>query len=185
MPSIGVNTVFQAAKAALGVRMDPYRAFRFHVEIDGLLAGGFTEISGLSLQTEVETVREGGLNEFEHKLPKGTKQTDITLKHGLIDIDLIWDWYRDVVNGTIERKSGSIYLLDETGVPAVCWDFYDAFPIKWDGPTLNAASNTVATETLVIAHHGIDKSKAIQVLSALRGAVSAAASFSASGSIHL
>ena len=49
----------------VGKRKDPYSGFRFQVEIDGIIAGGFTDVSGLSVQTEVDSIREGGVNDFE------------------------------------------------------------------------------------------------------------------------
>jgi phage tail-like protein len=136
----------------IGNRFDPYGAYNFLVEIDGIIEGGFSEVSGLSIQTEVETIQEGGVNDFEHKLPKGSKYTDITLKRGLTDRSL-YDWYRDVVSGTINRKSGSIKLLDHERMPVMEWRFFEAYPVKWDGPTFNAASNTVASESLVLTYH--------------------------------
>jgi len=35
------------------------------------------------------------------------------------------------------------------------WVLDGAFPVKWQGPNLNAGSNSVATETLEIAHRGL------------------------------
>ncbi|MBU3967798.1 MAG: phage tail protein [Euryarchaeota archaeon] len=139
---------------AVGNRKDPYGVFRFRVEIEGIIAGGFSEVSGLSIQTEVESIREGGVNDFEYKLPKGTKYSDITLKRGLTDWEL-YNWYMDVINGKIERKSGAIYLLDQEGKQVMDWYFFEAFPVKWEGSALNAASNTVVSETLILTHHGL------------------------------
>lgn len=136
------------------VLKDPYIGFNFIVEIDGIIAAGFTDVSGLSIQTDVETIREGGVNDYEHKLPKGTKYTDITLKRGLVDLEL-WEWYQRTVHGTIERKSGTISLLDPSGGTVLRWSFFDAFPIKWEGSALSAASNTIVSETLVLAHKGL------------------------------
>ncbi len=138
----------------VGIRKDPYSAFRFLIEIEGIIAGGFTEVSGLSIQTEVDSIREGGVNDFEYKLPKGTKYTDITLKRGLTDWEL-YNWYQDVINGIISRKSGAIYLLDNEGNQVMDWYFFEAYPVKWDMSSFNATSNTVASETLVLTHHGI------------------------------
>ncbi|MCX9025962.1 MAG: phage tail protein [Candidatus Methanoperedens sp.] len=139
---------------AVGTRKDPYSAFRFLIEIEGIIAGGFTDVSGLSIQTEVDSIREGGVNDFEYKLPRGTKYTDITLKRGLIDWEL-YNWYKDVINGIINRKSGAIYLLDHQGNQVMDWYFFEAYPVKWDVSSFNATSNTVASETLVLTHHGV------------------------------
>ena len=50
-------------------RTDPYRGFRFKLELGGIISGGFSEVSGLSVETEVESRKEGGENNFEYKLP--------------------------------------------------------------------------------------------------------------------
>lgn len=139
---------------AVGTRKDPYSSFRFLIEVEGIIAGGFTDVSGLSIQTEVDSIREGGVNDFEYKLPRGTKYTDITLKRGLIDWEL-YNWYKDVINGIINRKSGAIYLLDHQGNQVMDWYFFEAYPVKWDVSSFNATSNTVASETLVLTHHGV------------------------------
>ncbi len=138
----------------VGKREDPYSAFRFLVEIEGIIAGGFTDVSGLSVQTEVDSIREGGVNDFEYKLPRGTKYTDITLKRGLTDWEL-YNWYKDVIHGKISRKSGAIYLLDHEGNQVMDWYFFEAYPVKWEVSSFNATSNTVASETLVLTHHGV------------------------------
>ena len=78
---------------------------------------------------------------------------------------------RDVVAGKIQRKNGSIYLLDAQGIPAMWWDFSQAFPTRWLGPTFNASAGQVAFETLTLAHHGLSKSALSQSLSAVRGVV--------------
>lgn len=172
MAIVGAGAGLAVLKRATGLRLDPYGAYNFLVEIQGVIAGGFTEVSGLSIQTEVDRKTFGGANDREYTFVKGTKYTDLTLKHGLTDLDLIWSWYDDVINGKIKRQNGSIYLLDHSGLPAMWWDFYEAFPIKWDGPSFNASSSTVATETLVLSHNGLAKPKASQVVSAIRGAIS-------------
>jgi phage tail-like protein len=185
MSSLGLNAGMAFAQRALGVRFDPYAAFNFLVEIEGILAGGFTEVSGLDITTDVERFREGGMNDREHVLPKWTKQSDLILKKGQTDIDLLWNWYADVVDGIVKRKNGTIYLLDAQGIPAMWWDFIEAYPIKWTGPTLNAASNTVAFESLTVVHHGLSKPGGSQLVSAVRGVVSGALSLNVSGGFSL
>ncbi len=66
-----------AAQRLLGIRNDPYMPFNFLVEIEGLLVGGFTEVTGLTVETETEDFREGGVNEYVHKLPgrRATRST--------------------------------------------------------------------------------------------------------------
>jgi phage tail-like protein len=138
-------------------RTDPYMNFRFVIEIGNLIIAGFSELSGLQAETEVEEIREGGVNDHVHKLPKITKYPNLTLKRGITDSDVLWKWHRDVVNGKIERKCGFIILMDMEGNEKLRWQFIDAYPVKWIGPDLKADSSAVAVETLELAHSGIHK----------------------------
>lgn len=135
----------------------PYFAFRFLVEIQGLIVGGFSEVSGLQVETEVETVEEGGVNDYVHKLPKKTTYPNLVLKRGLVDSTVLWGWHQDVVNGIINRASGAVILLDLEGNETWRWLFKNAYPVKWVGPELKADSSTVAVETLELVHEGLQK----------------------------
>src|SRR5215218_6879747 len=82
-------------------RSDPYSGFRFAVEIDGLLQGGFSKVRGLNRETRVESFREGGVNDFERKLVTLTTYPPLVLDRGLADRRL-WDWHQQVVEGRIK-----------------------------------------------------------------------------------
>ncbi|MEW6181711.1 MAG: phage tail protein [Bacillota bacterium] len=140
-----------------GDRKDPYKSFRFLVEITGLVVGGFSEVSGLEVETETEEYREGGVNDCVHKLPKVTRHPNLLLKRGLTDSDALWKWYRQVVGGRVSRKSGCLILLDDTGGEKWRWTFKDAYPVKWSGPEFKGDTGTVAVEVLELAHMGIGK----------------------------
>ena len=61
MPSLGLNAAFSLVTNLLGVRLDPYQGYNFLIEIEGILAGGFSECSGLTVETEFFEFREGGV----------------------------------------------------------------------------------------------------------------------------
>jgi len=175
MTTLGFNAAFAAGSSLLGIRNDPYLSFNFLVEIEGLLVGGFSEVTGLQIETEVKDYREGGLNEYIHKLAGPTRYpANLTLKHGLIDIETLWSWHQDITQGIIERKNGTIYLLDQKRLPAMWWDFMEAYPVKWSGPDLNAGSSTVAMEAVELVHKGISKPMLSSLVSAARGIAGAA-----------
>jgi phage tail-like protein len=136
---------------------DPITAFKFLIELDGLVVGGFSEVTGISAEIEAEEYREGGVNEYIHKLPKITKYPNIILKRGLTDSDLLWKWHRETVAGKIKRKNGSIILLNYAGNEKWRWNFFQAYPVKWNGPDLKADTGAVAVEILELAHNGITK----------------------------
>ena len=143
--------------AAIGKRKDPYLSFRFGVEIGGLIVGGFSEVTGLQVETETEDYQEGGVNDFVHKLPKTSRHQNLVLKRGLTDSDILWNWHQNTLNGKIDRKNGSIVLIDIEGNETWRWEFADAYPVKWTGPDLRADSDGVAVETLELAHNGVRK----------------------------
>ena len=134
--------------------IDPYSAFNYFIELEGIIVGGFSEVSGIRIETDTYSITEGGMNAFVHKLPKSTKFSDITLKRGIANLQL-YEWYMDVVKGKIERKSGSIILQDIGKNEKITWNFFEAFPIKWEGSTFNATGSSIATETLTLTHHGL------------------------------
>ncbi len=138
----------------------PLLSFRFRIEFQSVTAGGFAECSGLQVETEVEEHREGGLNEFSHKLPKGAKYGNIILKRGLIDSDELWKWNQNVIAGASQqRKNLSIILMDSQGNDKVRWDVREALPVKWGVSELKADGNTVAVETLELVHHGFTRAE--------------------------
>jgi len=136
---------------------DPYLNFRFLLEIDGLIRGGFSEVSGLQVEVDTEDYQEGGVNDFVHKLPKGVRHQHLILKRGITDSAVLWKWHEDVVNGKIEFKSGRIIILDYEGKEKLQWRFKDAFPVKWAGPDFRADGNNVAIETIELIHKGFQK----------------------------
>ncbi len=129
-------------------------AYRFMVELDGMLVAGFSEVTGLSSELEVMEVAEGGLNAYAHRLPVRVKLQPIVLKRGMTVTNELWNWYADVMGGIVERKSGSIILYNERDQEFRRWNFYDAYPTKWTGPDLNAASSDIAVEMIELTHNG-------------------------------
>lgn len=143
---------------ALDKRTDPYLACNFLVEIEGLVVAGFSEVTGLQVEIEVEDYREGGLNEYIHKLAGPTRYpSNLVLKRGLVDAETLWKWQQEVSQGRIKRSNGSIVLLDSSGQAKWRWNFKDAYPVRWTGPELRAGTAEVALETLELVHHGLSK----------------------------
>ena len=141
---------------ATGARVDPYRNFNFLVELDGVAQASFQECNGLEATTEVIETREGGDNTTVRKLPGKTTYSDITLKWGLTDSAELWTWRNQVIQGDVKRKNGSIVMYDlQNNREVVRYNFVNAWPTKWDGPSLNARGSEVAVETLVLAHEGV------------------------------
>lgn len=135
---------------------DPFLSFNFKVEANQEPLGGFNEVSGLDIETDVEKFAEGGLNSYEQQLAGPSKYPSrLVLKRGMTDTVKLWSWYQDVLNGKIIRKTVSIHLLDNAGQEKRTWAFQDAVPVKWVGPQFRANSPDVASESLELVHRGL------------------------------
>lgn len=135
---------------ATQTRVDPYKNFRFLLEIDAIQQAGFSDVSGFGSNVDVIEYREGGDSATVRKLPGKAVYPDITLKWGLTDSRDLYDWHANALNGSIERKSGSIILLDDTGAEKVRWNFFDAWPSKYHAPDLSAKGNEIAIDSLTL-----------------------------------
>lgn len=139
-----------------GDRTDPYGAFNFLVEVDGVTVAGFSEVGGLSTETDVVEYRTGDTDVTVTKVPGLKKFTNISLKRGFTASDDLWKWRKSVLDGVTERHSGTIQLLNEARETAVKWTFREGWPSKWEGPSFNAKTSEVAIETLEIACEGVE-----------------------------
>ena len=157
LPSLGFNTAFGASSNMPGVRVDPYQASNFLVEIEGILTGGFSECTGLQVETEYIDYREGGVNDYVHHFAGPTKYPSLILKHGITQIDGLWNWHQDVTQGIVHRRNGTIYLLDKMRIPVVYWNFKEAIPVKYTGPEFRADSVSVAFESVELIHRGLSR----------------------------
>lgn len=136
-------------------RSNPFPVFNFQVEVEGLIAGSFSEVSGLGAEIDIEEYREGGVNEFVHKLLKNTKYGNLICRKGVTKSTLLYDWYKRIVIGNIERRMITIILLDSQKIPIKNWSFKNCIPIHWKGPELKSDSNTIAIESVELVHQGL------------------------------
>ena len=154
---IALNAALAASSTASLVGHDPYMSYNFSVEIGGVVVGGFSEVSGLSSEIELEPYEEGGLNTFVHKFPKHTTYPNLILSRGLINIDLFYIWYQATSQGLIQQLNGTIILLNSQQIPVLWWTFKKAYPVKWEGPQFNASNDEIAVERIELVHQGISK----------------------------
>jgi phage tail-like protein len=129
--------------------------------------GGFSECSGLNLESETETYQEGGYNLAPLRFTKWGKHPSIVLKKGITFGTAFWDWYTQQLatgGGGQIRMNGLVLLLDRgpaqgppgtARVPVAGWVFLNGFPEKVQGPTLSARGNDVAFESIEIVHDGL------------------------------
>lgn len=135
----------------------PLPVFHFQVEWGGSRIG-FTEVSGLTMETQAIDYREGNSPEYHvTKMPGMQQYAAISMKRGITkDDNELFQWFNTVSLNKIERRDLTISLLNESHEPVVVWKVRNAWPSKVDGPTLNSTGNEVAIETVELAHEGLN-----------------------------
>lgn len=158
MPPIDENIRMSIGANLPGVRLDPYQSSNFIIEIAGVFVAGFSDCTGLYGEMDARGYREGGLQERVGGFGP-TRHPPLVLKHGLSAMDGLWSWHQDVMSGAIERRSGTIYRLNQAQLPVVWWKIRDAIPLKWNGPELHADAATVVFDSVEIGHRGLVRSR--------------------------
>jgi phage tail-like protein len=118
---------------------------------------GFTEVSGLDVESEVVEYRDGASPEYSKiKMPGMQKYSNITLKRGTFATDNeFFNWWNTVKLNTIERRDITISLLNEEHEPVITWKVKNAWPSKVQSTDLKADGNEVAIESMEIVHEGL------------------------------
>jgi phage tail-like protein len=141
---------------ATATRRDPYRAFNFQLEIDGVPLGAFSEAAGLTAEGDAVDYREGTDKQNNvRKLMGLRKYTNITLKRGYTQDKSLWRWYANIMNGVPDRRNVTIVLLNEAHEPVLRWHAENAWLNKIEGPGLKASGNDVALESVELVHEGL------------------------------
>ncbi len=138
------------------VTSDPAVSVFFEVSLDNtaLHLGAFTACEGLGCEVTIEEREEGGNNAFVHQLPGRIKYSNVTLTRAVNqDTKNIAAWFASLHKG-LAQTNATIVAKTADGTPVWRWNLERVVPVRWQGPSLNADSPTVATETLEIAHHG-------------------------------
>ena len=136
-----------------------YLGSQFGLEIDGVELARFTGISGLGYESEVvtfqDTLADGKI--ITRKRPGRISFPDIVLKRGLSADNALVDWYQTVVNGAVERKSGSVVIYDQTSTEIGRWNFENAWISKWSASDLDAGTDDIMIEEITIAHEYLER----------------------------
>lgn len=128
---------------------------RFHVVIDGKDSlGDWTKCEGLSVEFDVYEYKEGGVNEFIHRLPGRAKYQNLKLTRTVNKTTADVVAWLAKTKPDVERTSAKVAVLDEGGNEIASWSFRSVYPLRWSGPTLDVGQNQVATEVLELCHSG-------------------------------
>jgi phage tail-like protein len=133
---------------------DPATGLRFHVSVDHADIGSFTACEGLGAEYEILEYAEGGENSYVHRLPGRLKYSTVKLTRPVdADSGAIAAWFAGLKTAPA-RKTVAITALDPAGCEIACWQLDGAYPTKWSGPSFSIDGQSVAKETLELAHNG-------------------------------
>lgn len=138
------------------MQQNPFPSMNFKVDWGGT-STGFSEVSGLTVETSVIEYREGSSPEFSViKIPGLRKYSNIILKRGVIKGDNdFFNWWKNQRPGKAEKRDIVISLLDDEHNPAAVWKLRNAFPVKIEWSPLNSSANEVLIESMEITHEGL------------------------------
>ena len=135
---------------------------RFYVEIESQITASFTECDGLGVQVKKEVLFEGGVNEQQRILLGPSEFSDVTLKRGLSDDPVFWDWIKPLFeqrnsDQALEkhRRNINILVFNQAGETMQCWTLIGAVPIGWKSPSLQSEGSSIAIEELTLAYEGV------------------------------
>ncbi len=141
--------------------VDPPFAGSFALDVEGVLMGHFTEITGLAVTMEVEEVQEGGNNDAVIKLPGRLTWPNLVLKRGLTTDDALLSWLLEfsgqgfAARGyAATKRSATLTLYTARLEPARRWTLREVMPVRWTGPQFAAGGAALAVEELEVSHGG-------------------------------
>lgn len=128
----------------------PIPVFHYRVTINGDDSHAFSEVSGLCIEYETITYRDGlSYKDGAKYMPGMDTPVELTLEKGIVRKNsYLFDWLSTISLNTVEKRDIRVDLLDETGEAVVSWKVINAFPVKLNAPTFNASTNEVAIESL-------------------------------------
>ncbi len=129
----------------------------FSVDVPGapIPVGNFTRVSGLEIEWELETYREGGENGGEHVFPSQIKNSRLVCEYGIGFLDPLYRWFSMTNAGMMIRLPMLIYLMDEKRFPVKLWMVMSAMPVKYSAPSFDAMASEVAITRLEFIHSGL------------------------------
>ena len=129
-------------------------------DIKALEQAGRNAADGVSLVQ----MAEGSLDEVSGILVRmrelaeqAANETMGSTERGYINTDELWVWRKAVIDGKVERKSGSVILCADDGSEVMRYNFFEAWPCKWKGFTLDGKGTDVNIEEIELAVEKVER----------------------------
>ena len=140
-----------------------YGSYHFLLEIQGVIndnrviVGGFKSVSGMDSETEIIEFKQGN-DMIVRKKPGRTTYSNIVLERGYTATDDLFMWRKNIEDGKIDRRAGSVIILDQDGQTEVArYNFYEGWPCKWHVPELDSDTSGMAIEKVEIAVEKVER----------------------------
>lgn len=139
---------------------DPHGDFAFVVDIGGEKMA-FQKFDGISVEVDQIEYKDS-LDVHPHKRPGIIRFGNIKFTKGVIDNKFLWDWIHSAMKGEVIRKNGSVQVLADThdpNAPQITYNFYAAWPCKWNGLRLDGKGTGALIEELELAVDYVERAK--------------------------
>jgi phage tail-like protein len=141
----------------------PYLGFSFQVNFLNLPDGSggdthFQSVKGLEIQFDTETIKEGGVNDYEHVVPTKAKPSALTLERGMFhpEESPLIKWCKEAFSDFhFTPINMQVTLLSENREPLFTWQLEHVLPKSWKIKDLNAQQGEVLLETLELTYNRI------------------------------
>lgn len=129
---------------------------RFRIEIEGVTQGAFSACDGLEARVDVVEFADGD-NPMARKRPGRARYANIVLRRGTTTGTELWNWFKQVMDGRVERRSGSVIVCDDIGNEVFRYNFFEAWPCRWKSLALDADRPGTLVEELEMAVEKIER----------------------------
>jgi phage tail-like protein len=144
---------------------DPYRSFKFRLDVASISTAVFSEMTISDVTYDVIEYRWSDMEATTYKINGLKKNSNVVLTSGVTDSMDLFNWFNAVYTEGVssQRQTVTVALLDETGTPGgtagPTWTLANAWPSKLTAPILNAKGNDYAIEKLELSHEGLERTK--------------------------
>mgnify|MGYP001066237213 CR=1 FL=1 len=139
---------------------DSLQASSFGLEIEGESVGTFQKCTGITTKNEIITENKSKHGKsIVQKQPGSLAVGDITLERGYTDNMDLYNWRDEIVNGNVStnRKDCSVVVYNVKDEEVARFNIFDCWPAELSGPELDASSNDIAIEKVVLACERIER----------------------------
>lgn len=140
---------------------DALVAQRFKIEVQGVEIASFQEVSGITSEIEVVTLKANDMlgKPIVKQMIGAVKPPTITLKRAADSSKALWEWHKAALEGDLAgaRKDGSIVQMDFTMGEVARYNFFSAWISKLEASGMKAGDNNPAVESVTIVCERIER----------------------------